>query len=149
MEYRVKEEYRNEKLYSKVYEINQILNVDIIIDILQKCESETTTMYKCYCYTLTERGTMWNPEFYSKEEYHSINELQEMKKLPVPNILVTAIYINNLTNEYKFAISVATNTNIIVYQEEEEMKDVVCKRMEVELQIAKEREEPLIKKIQL
>lgn len=133
MDFKVKREYKSENLYEKAFECSQPLDIDSIITILKNYERENTKMYSCKCETFTESGNTVG------REYSSIEELQGLYKLPNPSIQVTAIYIDKKTNQYKFDISTANNSNVIVYSISNRIAKSVSKRMELEAMLEEEK----------
>lgn len=126
MEYSVKREYKSDSLYSKTFETDQPLNTSIILNILRNYENDSTRLYECHCSTFSEAGNPLNRTFHSSQELvEGINQFSN------PSVSFRAIYVDSMTNKYKFDVSTDVNTNLIKYSVSSKLADIVNREIEL------------------
>lgn len=110
----------------KNFNTDQPINVDSIIEILKKYESDTIKLFDCTCETFTESGNPVN------RVYTDIRSLSDLYDFDSPSIQVTAVYIDSKTGDYKFTVSMAANTRGIGVYHSEKGEAYVKWRLELE-----------------
>ena len=126
MEFSEIREIKEPGYVGKQYYTDDPLDVDTIIQIISSYINEDAVLYECQCSTFNEEG---RPRRY---RFKKLDQLQRMHDFPNPSIGVHAIYIDPATNEYKFDISTAVNTNAIEYSVDDRLVKYVRDNMELD-----------------
>lgn len=135
MQLNLKREFNVNGERGRVYETDNSITVERIIELAREFESDRAKFFACYCDTFTESGTPWSPEL------DSINNLSQMNKFPNPSINLRIAYTNRQTDEYEFDISTAINSNTITHEYDPSMKEYIRKQVELRKMIESKRQE--------
>ena len=110
----------------KQYFTDDPLDIDTIILILSSYENEQAVLYECQCSTFNEEGKS------RRHRFKQMSQLKKMHDFPNPSIGVHAIYIDPVTDEYKFDITTAVNTNAIEYSVDDRLVEYVRNNMKLD-----------------
>ncbi len=122
MEFTETREINREGFYAKQYSSDQPLNIDAIIDILKKYQTEEAVLFTCDCLTYTEEGHSF------VHSIKSVDDLKQMHDFPNPSIIIHAHYVDPNTMGYKYTISTAANTRSLEFSVNQSINEYINKK---------------------
>ena len=135
MQLNLKREFKGNGERGRVYETDDSMTVDSIIELAKKFENDRAKFFACYCDTFTDIGTPWSPEL------DSIEDLKQMNEFPNSSINVRLAYVNRKTEEYEFDIMTAVNSNTVTHEYDSSMKDYIRRQVELKKMVEVKQQE--------
>ena len=114
----IEKEFDNDDYYVVTYDLDNSMQLDSLIDIARKFESDTIKMSICHCFSFDENDC---PLYRC---YSNIDDFIEMKSLPSPYMDFTLDYCDRDTLDYCFSLVTSINSNVLEYVVNKKRKSV-------------------------